>query len=159
MMFFLSIVFGDDNGRRYHLKLRTANAEWHGNLESGSGKIMFASGRFNESYSAASRFEDGSGTNPEELIAAAHAGCYSMALSAALAKAGKQPSRVHTEATARLEPKGDGFVVSGIDLKTEAQVPDMDEEGFQAIAEDAKNNCPVSQALAGCTIRLDARLG
>ena len=141
------------------MKQRTATAEWNGNLESGSGKIMFANGGFQESYSAASRFEDGSGTNPEELIAAAHAGCFSMALSAALAKAGKQPSRVHTEATARLEQKGEGFVISGIDLKTEAQVPDIDEKGFQAIAEDAKNNCPVSRALAGCTIRLDARLG
>jgi len=105
-----------------------------------------------------SRFEDGQGTNPEELIAAAHAGCFSMALSGALGRAGHDPTRVSTTAKVHLEKGDAGFRIPRIDLVTEAQVPGMDDAQFQEIAEGAKKNCPVSQVLAGAEITLQATL-
>ncbi len=137
---------------------RKANAEWKGNLREGSGTVELGSGAFKGSYSFPSRFESGTGTNPEELIAAAHAGCYSMALSAGLGKAGYNPTRVATTATVHLEKVGEGFEITTIELDTEAEIPGIDEQAFQEQAEAAKKGCPVSKALAGPQIKLNARL-
>jgi len=120
--------------------------------------MKFAGGAFEGSYSFASRFEDGKGTNPEELIAAAHAGCFSMAFSGGLAKAGFIPTRVSTNAKATLEKVGEGFKITKIELSTDGVVPGIDEKKFKELADDAKKNCPVSQALAGVNIMLNARL-
>lgn len=140
------------------MKNRTATAVWQGNLKKGSGNIKFGNGRFDETYSAASRFEDGTETNPEELIAAAHAACYSMALSGALAEAGHTVDRVETKATVNLETDADGFSITSIDLQTQGSVPGIASDEFQKIAAEAKENCPVSKALAACTIHLVATL-
>ena len=140
---------------------RTGDAEWHGDLQSGRGTVALGSGAFSGSYSFRSRFEDGEGgqaTNPEELIAAAHAACFSMALSHALAGAGHTPERVATTATVHLERDEGGFSISRIDLATEASVPGIDEEEFCSQAEGAKANCPVSKALAAVAITLEAKL-
>ena len=138
---------------------RTADAEWQGNLQQGQGHMRLGSGSFEGNYSFRSRMGDGSGgTNPEELIAAAHAGCYSMALSAALAGAGFTPTRVHTTARVHFNQVEGGFAINPIDLETEAVVPNIDEATFQRIAQDAKVNCPVSKALAATTINLNATL-
>ncbi len=138
---------------------RTADAEWQGNLQDGQGKMRLGSGAFEGNYSFRSRMGDGaSGTNPEELIGAAHAGCYSMALSASLAGAGFTPTRVHTTARVHLHPVEKGFEISPIDLETEAIVPGIDEATFQRIAQEAKTNCPVSKALASTPINLKATL-
>ena len=139
---------------------RTGEAVWEGDL-SGQGKVSLGSGAFSGPYSAKSRFEDGegiTGTNPEELIGAAHAACYSMALSVGLSQAGHVPTRVHTKAHVRLERLDAGFAITRIDLITEAQVPGLDAETFQVEAESAKANCPVSKALAGTELTLDATL-
>ncbi|GCE06817.1 peroxiredoxin [Dictyobacter sp. S3.2.2.5] len=141
------------------MAIRKADAEWNGDLKSGQGKMSLGSGAFEGQYSFRSRMGDGSGgTNPEELIAAAHAGCYSMALSAALAGAGHVPTRVHTTANVHFNPVEGGFAINPIELVTEAVVPGIDEATFQRIAEDAKKNCPVSKALAATDIRLNATL-
>jgi osmotically inducible protein OsmC len=137
---------------------RSAKAEWKGSLASGSGTMKFGSGAFEGVYSAKSRFENEPGTNPEELIAAAHAGCFSMALSLALGRAGFEPRRIHTTATAHIEKVGEGFKITHIDLHTEAEVPNIEERLFQEQAEAAKQGCPVSQALAGTNITLNAHL-
>lgn len=120
--------------------------------------MKFGGGAFEGAYSFASRFEEGKGTNPEELIAAAHAGCFSMALSNILAGAGHVPDRVSTTAKVRLEKTEGGFGVTRIDLNTEAQVPGLDEAAFQQHAEDAKQNCPISKLLKGAEITLNAKL-
>lgn len=120
--------------------------------------MRLGSGAFEGPYSFSSRFEDGSGTNPEELIGAAHAGCYSMALANILGKAGHVPDRVHTSAAVHLEQVEGGFAISRVDLTTEGSVPGMDEATFRTHAEDAKVNCPVSKALAGVEITLEATL-
>jgi osmotically inducible protein OsmC len=120
--------------------------------------LRLGSGAFEGAYSYRSRMEDGPGTNPEELIAAAHAGCFSMALSAGLGRAGYEPRRIRTDARVRFEPSLDGFAITRIDLETEAEVPGIDEESFREQAETAKANCPVSKALAGVEIGLEARL-
>ncbi len=135
---------------------RHSEAEWLGGVMDGSGTVKFGSGAYNGPYSFKSRFESGTGTNPEELIAAAHAGCYSMALSAALTQAGHPPTRIHTTANVKLEKEGAGFTITGIDLETEGQVPGIDDAKFQNFAEDAKKTCPVSKALAGPKITLKA---
>ena len=135
---------------------RHSEAEWLGGVMDGSGTVKFGSGAYNGPYSFKSPFESGTGTNPEELIAAAHAGCYSMALSAALTQAGHPPTRIHTTASVKLEKEGAGFTITGIDLETEAQVPGIDDAKFQNFAEDAKKTCPVSKALAGPKITLKA---
>ncbi len=140
------------------MAVRSAEAEWKGTLREGAGKMKLGSGAYEGSYSFASRFEEGKGTNPEELIAAAHAGCFSMALSAGLTKAGHPPTRVHTTARVYLEKVGEGFGITRIELTTEAQVPGIDNKAFQEQAEGAKKGCPVSKALAGAQISLTATL-
>jgi lipoyl-dependent peroxiredoxin len=138
---------------------RTANAVWEGSLTEGSGTMRMASGAYEGPYSFQSRFEEGDGTNPEELIAAAHAGCFSMALSAELGRAGHDPQSVETEAIVHLDKEGDGFAIKRIELRSSARVPGISDEEFQQIAEGAKKGCPVSQALAAVeSIELDAKL-
>ena len=137
---------------------RNAEARWQGDLKSGKGTVKVGNTGWEGPYSFASRFESGSGTNPEELIAAAHAGCFSMALAAGLGKAGFQPRQVHTVAKVHLEKQGEGFAITAIDLETDADVPGIDEATFRQQAEGAKANCPVSRALGGVNIRLNARL-
>jgi len=127
---------------------RSADATWTGTLKDGEGRMGTESGAFEGPYSFASRFEDEPRSNPEELLAAAHAGCFSMALANDLDEAGYDPREVHTEATVRLEGTDDGFGITGIELLTEAHVADVDEDTFQEIAAGAKENCPVSKALA-----------
>ena len=140
------------------MAIRTANAQWDGNLQQGRGTMSFGSGAWNGQYSFASRFEEGTGTNPEELIGAAHAGCFSMAFANQLAKAGFEPKRVSTTANVHLTKGEAGFSISTVELKTEAEVPGIDDAKFQQIAEEAKKGCPVSRALAGTQIKLDAKL-
>src|SRR2546430_1841566 len=137
---------------------RTANAVWEGTLREGKGRVKLGSGAFEGQYSFASRFEEGAGTNPEELIGAAHAGCFSMALAAGLTKAGHNPTRISTQASVSLEKVGEGFKITTIELNTEGEVPGIDETTFLEQAETAKKNCPVSQALAGTDIKLNATL-
>jgi osmotically inducible protein OsmC len=137
---------------------RTAEAVWEGNLKEGKGTMKLGGGAYQGAYSFSSRFEEGTGTNPEELIAAAHAGCFSMALSHALAQAGHTPRRVHTTARVHLEKGPEGFHIPRIELTTDAQVPGIDEKTFREYAEKAKQNCPVSKVLAGAQISLNARL-
>jgi lipoyl-dependent peroxiredoxin len=138
---------------------RTANARWEGSLTEGKGTMRMASGAYEGPYSFQSRFEEGDGTNPEELIAAAHAGCFSMALSAELGRAGHEVESVDTEATVHLDKVEDGFAIKRIELRTQANVPGIDDSEFQEIAEGAKKGCPVSQALAAVeSIELDAQL-
>jgi osmotically inducible protein OsmC len=140
------------------MAVRGAEAEWKGNLQGGKGTMKLGSGAFEGSYSFASRFEDGSGTNPEELIGAAHAGCFSMALSHMLSEAGHIPDAVHTTARVTIDKVGDGFKITSIELNTEGKVPGIDEKTFQEKAQAAKEGCPVSQALAGTDIKLKAKL-
>ena len=140
------------------MAIRTAKAQWDGNLQQGHGTMSLGSGAFQGAYSFASRFEEGTGTNPEELIAAAHAGCFSMALSAGLDKGGFNPQSVRTTAKVHLAKGADGFAISLIELETEAQVPGIDAAKFQEIADGAKKGCPVSKALAATEIKLQARL-
>ena len=134
---------------------RNGSAEWKGDLKGGSGRLEVGDGVFEGGYSFKSRFEEGDGTNPEELIAAAHAACFSMALSNILAEAGHTPESVHTTASVHL---GAGSI-DRIDLKTEGRVPGIDADTFQEYAEEAKAGCPVSKALAGVEeIALEATL-
>ncbi|HLR31082.1 MAG TPA: OsmC family protein [Fodinibius sp.] len=135
---------------------KKASAQWNGDLKSGNGTMELESGSYKGNYSFATRFEDKEGSNPEELIGAAHAGCYSMALSNELAQAGHNPQSVKTEAEVTLD--GNKVEISGIKLIAEADVPDLDEDTFQEIAEGAKEACPVSKALAGVNITLEATL-
>ena len=140
------------------MPVRGAEAEWKGNLQSGKGTMKLGSGAFEGSYSFGSRFDDGAGTNPEELIGAAHAGCFSMALSHMLSEAGHIPDTVHTTARVSIDKVGDGFRITSIELKTDAKVPGIDDKSFQEKAQAAKEGCPVSQALAGTDIKLEATL-
>jgi lipoyl-dependent peroxiredoxin len=140
------------------MPVRSAKAQWDGSLKEGKGTMSLGSGAFQGQYSFSSRFESGTGTNPEELIGAAHAGCFSMALSAALGKAGFQPRRVSTSAGVHIDPVEGGFAITAIDLTTEAEVPGIDNAKFQEIADGAKKGCPVSKALAATEIKLDAKL-
>lgn len=137
---------------------RTASAVWEGNLAKGSGAMRLGSGAFEGAYSFTSRFENGAGTNPEELIGAAHAGCFSMALSHMLAEAGFTPTRVATKAAVKIDKVKGGFKIVRIELTTEAEVPGIDEATFLAHANAAKTGCPVSQALASVDITLQAHL-
>ncbi|MDX1545742.1 MAG: OsmC family peroxiredoxin [Rhodothermales bacterium] len=131
------------------MAIRTSSATWEGDLPSGKGTINVGENAYEGAYSFASRFEEGEGTNPEELIAAALAGCYAMALAHGLAQDGHTPRRVQATATAHLskDPAG-GFHIPKIDLRVEAEVPDLDADTFQRHAEDTKKNCPVSKALS-----------
>jgi lipoyl-dependent peroxiredoxin len=138
---------------------RKAEAEWKGNLAEGGGELKLGSGAFAGPYSFKSRFEEGqSATNPEELIGAAHAGCFTMALTAQLSRAKITPTRIHTTALVKLEKVGEAFSITTIDLETEAEIPGIDDATFQKYALDAKQNCPVSKALAGTDIHLNAKL-
>ncbi len=140
------------------MPVRTAEAEWKGNLLEGQGHMKLGAGAYDGPYSFKSRMETGPGTNPEELIGAAHAGCFSMALSAELGKAGFAPKRVHTKAGVQFDKVDGGFAITRIDLTTEADVPGIENSKFQELAEHAKTGCPVSKALAGTKINLQARL-
>ncbi len=140
------------------MPVRTSDAEWHGTLREGTGTMRFGGGAFEGAYNFGSRFEEGEGTNPEELIAAAHAGCYSMALSGDLGKAGHTPTSVRTTANVHVKKGDAGFSITLIELATEAVVPGIDADEFQKIAEGAKTGCPVSKALASVPIELTATL-
>jgi osmotically inducible protein OsmC len=140
---------------------RTAGAVWNGNLESGEGKINAASQAIQDTpYSFATRFENAPGTNPEELIASAHAACYSMAFAHTLEEKGHKPQSVQTQAHCTVEPQdGGGFKITKIRLETRGQVPDIDADTFKQIAQAAEQECPVSNALrGGVAIELDATL-
>jgi osmotically inducible protein OsmC len=137
----------------------SATATWEGGLRSGKGEFAGKSGIIQGSYSFTTRFEGAEGTNPEELIAAAHASCYSMALSAGLEAAGTPATKVTTTATATIDKVGNGFKITTIRLEVRGQVPGIDQAAFTKAAETAKDGCPVSQALKGnVTFELDARL-
>jgi lipoyl-dependent peroxiredoxin len=140
------------------MAVRTAEAEWKGNLREGQGTMKVESGAFEGAYSFPSRFEEGRGSNPEELLAAAHAGCFSMALSAGLSRTGHTPTLIHTTARVHLERRGEGFEITKVELRTEGWVPGIDDGEFRKQAETAKKGCPVSKALAGPEIVLEARL-
>ncbi len=137
------------------MAIRKAEAIWTGTLKEGKGTMKVGSITFEGPYTYASRFEEAQGTNPEELIGAAHAGCYSMFLSALLTKAGYIPTRIHTTATVHL---GEGPTITTIELNTEAQVPNLAEAAFTEMANEAKAKCPVSKALAAVEIKLNANL-
>ena len=138
---------------------RTANARWNGSLQEGEGTMRMASGAYEGPFSFQSRFEEGDGTNPEELIAAAHAGCFSMALSGELGRAGHEVDSVETEASVHIEKVEAGFAIKRIELSTRATVPGIDDDEFQKLAQAAKEGCPVSQALGAVeSIELDAQL-
>jgi len=137
---------------------KTAQARWNGDLKSGKGNVKVGSGSFEGQYSFASRFEDGDGTNPEELIGAAHAGCYAMALSNELAGAGHDPQYVDAKAEVKLETTDEGPAITNIHLTAEAKIPGIDNDTFQEFANGAKEGCPVSKVLAGTEITLDAKL-
>lgn len=128
---------------------RSANAIWEGSIGAGKGQMSFGSGAYVGSYSVPSRFENGEGTNPEELIAAAHAGCFSMALSAELSKAGFTATKIETTANVKIEKLEAGWRLTKIELVTNASVPELDNDVFQEKALAAKNGCPVSNALSG----------
>ena len=141
------------------MPVRQAVAEWKGNLAQGSGRLKVGSGAFDGPYSFKSRFEEGeSATNPEELLGAAHAGCFTMALTAQLTRAGFNATRIQTVAKVRLEKIGDAFSITQIELETEAEIPGIDDASFQNYALDAKKNCPVSKALSGTEIDMTAKL-
>jgi len=137
---------------------RKAHARWDGGIQEGKGTIDFGSGAFRGAYSFTSRFEDGAGTNPEELLAAAHASCFAMALSLILGKAGFKPDYVDATANVTITQQGGGFRITRSDLVCEAKVPGIDKPAFVQHAESARANCPVSQALAGIEITLEATL-
>lgn len=137
---------------------RKANAQWNGDLKNGNGSMELESGSYKGKYSFASRFENGDGTNPEELIGAAHAGCFSMALSLELSEAGYDPQSINTRAEVTFDLTDDGPAITGIKLITKADVPGIGNDKFQEFANGAKKGCPVSKALAGTEISLDAAL-
>ncbi len=140
------------------MKKRRAEAVWRGNLTEGNGSMKLGSGLFESSYSFSSRFEEGEGTNPEELLGAAHAGCFSMALSNILAEEGFAPEEIQTEAEVSLDKVDGGFKITEIKLITQARVPEISEKEFLEHAKNAKGNCPVSLALGGTEISLEASL-
>ncbi len=140
------------------MPIRTADAIWEGNLKDGKGRMKLGSGAFDGAYSFASRFQEGAGTNPEELIGAALAGCFSMALAHEVAQSGYSPKDIHTTAKVKIEKLEDGFKITSIVLDTEARVPGIGEQAFLEKAEITKKTCPVSKALTGTEIKLQARL-
>jgi osmotically inducible protein OsmC len=137
---------------------RTATARWTGDLRTGSGSIRLGSGAFEGAYSFKTRFEGAPGTNPEESLGAAHAACFSMALSLGLTKAGHPPESIETSAVVHLEKVGEGFAITGIDLTTVAAAAGLSEDELKRLAEDAKTNCIVSKALAAVPVMLAASL-
>ena len=137
------------------MAIRTASAVWDGTLKEGQGRMRLGSGAFDGPFTYASRFEEGPGTNPEELVGAAQAGCFSMFLSAVLTGAGFPPKQIRTSAKVHL---GEGPKITLIELDTEAEVPNVDEKTFQEHVENAKKNCPISLAMSGPELRVTARL-
>jgi osmotically inducible protein OsmC len=137
---------------------RTADARWEGDLRSGRGSLRLGSGAFEGKYAFTTRFESAPGTNPEELLGAAHAACYSMALASALSKAGHPPKSIETTATVHLEKVGEGFSITGIDLATRGNVPGASDADFQRLAEDTRKGCIVSRALSAVPTQLKATL-
>ena len=137
---------------------RSASAVWEGTLKDGKGQMSLGSGAFQGAYTFASRFENGPGTNPDELLGAAYAGCFSQALSLGLTEAGHPPKRITTEAAVRLEKGDDGFSITQITLKTTGVVPGIDDDTFRKHAEKAKDGCPVGKALQGIEKKLEAEL-
>lgn len=137
---------------------RKAHARWEGSLKDGRGQVDLGSGPLKGAYSFASRFEEGPGTNPEELLGAAHASCFAMALSLILGQAGFKPEHVDATAHVTVLPQDGGFKITKSHLVCEARVPGIDQAAFVQHAETAKASCPVSQALAGTEITLEARL-
>ena len=137
------------------MAIRNASAVWNGTLKEGNGTMKVGSGAFEGAYSFASRFEEGPGTNPEELVGAAQAGCFSMYLASVLTNAGFPPVQIRTSAKVHL---GDGPRIHLIELDTEAEVPNVDEQTFQEKVEISKQNCPISLALTGPELRVSARL-
>jgi osmotically inducible protein OsmC len=140
------------------MAVRKSEAVWQGTLKEGKGTMKLGSGAYEGAYSFASRFEEATGTNPEELIGAAHAGCYSMAFSGDLTKAGFNPEMIHTVATVSLGKIDGKSRITGIHLVTEVKVKEIKEEAFQRMAEEAKLGCPVSVALSNVPMTLDAKL-
>ncbi|HEX8209168.1 MAG TPA: OsmC family peroxiredoxin [Longimicrobium sp.] len=137
---------------------RKANATWEGGLQSGKGSFEGESGAIKGSYSFGSRFGDTGGTNPEELLAAAEAACFSMALAGGLEQNGTPATRVHTDASCTITKEAEGFRITTMMLRCRAQVPNVDADTFAGIAAATKAGCPVSKALAGVDIQLDAAL-
>ena len=142
------------------MPVRNAEARWEGQLQGGEGTIKFGIGEamYEGSYSAPSRFEEAAGTNPEELIGAAHAGCFSMALSGALGRAGYEPASIRTQAHVHIEKVEGDWTVTKIHLETSADVPGLGEAEFMEYAQGAKENCPISRALQAVPIELTATL-
>lgn len=140
------------------MAIRKATAKWDGSLKDGTGSMKLASGAFEGPFSFATRFGDAPGTNPEELIGAAHAGCFSMAFSAILGGAGYAPNSIQTEAKVHIDPVEGGFAITKIELAMNADIPNISEGEFQRLANEAKVGCPVSKALAGTEIALNASL-
>lgn len=137
---------------------RTGKGRWEGTLKEGKGTVSFGDGAFEGAYSFGSRFESGKGTNPEELLAAAHAACFSMAFSGELTTAGHVPDYVESVAHVTVEKDGGGFAITKSHIVSKARVPGIDQDAFQKAAENAKKGCPVSKSLAGVEITLDAKL-
>jgi lipoyl-dependent peroxiredoxin len=137
---------------------RNASAQWNGDLKAGNGSIRLGSGAFEGKYSFGTRFEGAPGTNPEELLGAAHAGCFSMAMSLGLTQAGHPPVRIHTTATVSMDKVNDKMTIVGIALVTEAEVPGISVADFQKVAEATKDGCIVSRALASVPMTLKATL-
>jgi osmotically inducible protein OsmC len=137
---------------------RNAHARWEGTIKEGKGKVDFGNGTFKGAYSFASRFEEGVGTNPEELLDAAHAACFAMALSLVLGQAGFKPGYIDATAHVTVQPQDGGFKITKSHIACEGRVPDIDDATFLQHAETAKATCPVSQALAGTEITLEAKL-
>jgi osmotically inducible protein OsmC len=157
------VLFSIDPNNRQNQKevlmpIRKGEAVWNGTLLKGNGEMKTGAGAIKAAYSFSSRFESGRGSNPEEFIGAAHAGCFSMALAGTLDKSGFSPEKIKTVARVAIEKDGDGFTITSIELVTEAQVPGIDNAAFQEKAEEAKAGCPVSKALAGVQIGLRAIL-
>jgi osmotically inducible protein OsmC len=129
------------------MAIRTASAEWKRDLREGEGAFSGASGALDGAYSFASRFGESGGTNPEELVAAAHASCFSMFLAGVLSQGGNTPESIRTEAQLQILKEGEGFTVTKIDLTTVGRVPGLDDAAFQQAAQTSKENCPISKAL------------
>lgn len=140
------------------MPVRKSTAIWEGKLRNGKGTMRVGNNIFEGKYSFVSRFEEGDGTNPEELLAAAHAGCFSMAFSGELERAGFDPQRIETTANINLVKGEKGFKIESIELQTRGNMTGIEEEKFKELAENAKNNCPVSQLFKGAEIRVSAEL-
>jgi len=140
------------------MPVRNASAVWEGTLKEGKGTMKLGSGAFEGAFSYVTRFEEEPGTNPEELVGAAHAGCFSMFLAARITNAGFTPTRIQTTAKIHLGPVDGGPKLHTIELNTEAEVPGLDEETFQQEVETSKKNCPVSRALTGVDVKVTAKL-